>query len=524
MKTPLNMLEFVRLTQLWLDGRATAEETEMHWRMVVEHVECARELAAAARFEALLEQRLSEASEEAKGAGVLAAVTVRGREEMRVTNWGRVVKPMLKIAAVIVVGGLLWWIVGRESGEGGSMQQVAGRRMGGPEMKREVEVPAEVEVVPQVVPAVVVAGVTEWTVDSLRTWLDGYFLRGVDLNQVTLNEALGRLQADMMAVNFQGADVVGRLRVTVSADAAGRRVSLKSGAISFLKAIQALASQAGCEVEVGDLLLAVESKAQPYPQPTARHDLREVLAGRFDVNGVADADRPELMAKVWADAVAQGFVVAEAMGKGPVRLTQGQLETLRGLADARGQIDQLPAQEYQLRMVAGGGYGPGRVLDAGEVKQLLAQPASESLVKVVVVKPGQRVAVDRDGMSAAELEILPVGHGFEVGLWVGSAPSGLVPAGGINLAGGGRVGDAAGQLNSNVALASAPIMVATGQVAGGQGAVMDLAGGAVLMDMPLSTRTASTLQGMGSVSSMTGSASEGQVLLLPVNPPQGSPP
>ena len=51
MKTPLDMREFARLSQLWLDGRATAEEAAQHWQMVAEHAECARELAAAAPIE-----------------------------------------------------------------------------------------------------------------------------------------------------------------------------------------------------------------------------------------------------------------------------------------------------------------------------------------------------------------------------------------------------------------------------------------------------------------------------------------
>jgi hypothetical protein len=525
MKTPLDMREFARLNQLWLDGRATAEESELHWQMVAEHAECARELAAAARFEALLEKKLSEASEETKAAGVLATAAVRREEEKRVTNWRQVVRPMAKVAAVIAVGGLLWWVLGREGWDSRPKQEVVARRVRVPEVRPEVVLPVEREAKPEVVSGVVAAGATEWTVDSLRTWLNGYFLRGVDLHQVPLKEALGRLQADMMAVNFMGAEVVGRLRVTVSADAAGRRVSLKTGSISFLKAIEALAMQAGCEVEVGDLLLALESKAQPFPQPTARHDLREVLAGRFDANGVAEADRPDLMAKVWEDAVAQGFVAADAVGSGPVRLTQGQVDTLRGLAEARGQVEQLPAQQYQMRLVAGGGFATGQVLNQGEVKQLLTEPVSEGTM-MVTVKPGEKVAVSGEGaVAAVELEVMPVGQGWQVGLYVGRGPSSLVPSGGIRIAGGGvPVGDAASQLNSNAMVAAAPVLVASGQ-----GAVMAM-GDAISNGvdgagrLSFGSAAAGSLQVSGSVTSMTNSVSSSQVLLLPVNPPEGTAP
>jgi hypothetical protein len=527
MKTPLDMREFARLNQLWLDGRATAEEAAQHWQMVAEHAECARELAAAARFEALLERKLSEASEETKAAGVLATASVRREEGRRVTNWRGVVKPMLKVAALIAVGGLLWWVLGREGWDSQRKQEVVSRRVRGPEVRPEGVLPVEREAKPEVVSGVVAVGATEWTVDSLRTWLNGYFLRGVDLKQVPLKEALGRLQADMMAVNFMGAEVVGRLRVTVSADAAGRRVSLKTGSISFLKAIEALAMQAGCEVEVGDLLLALESKAQPFPQPTARHDLREVLAGRFDANGVAEADRPDLMAKVWEDAVAQGFVAADAVGGGPVRLTQGQVDTLRGLAEARGQVEQLPVQQYQMRLVAGGAFASGQVLNEGEVKQILAQPANEGSVKVVVVKPGQRVAIAEGSAegSGMELEVMPVGQGWQLGFFDGRVPSSLVPSGGIQIAGGGvTAGDAASQLNSNAMVAAAGVLVMSGQ-----GAVMAMGdtvskGADGAGRLSFSSTTASNLQFGVSVTSVTNSVSSSQVLLLPVNPPERTAP
>jgi hypothetical protein len=432
------------------------------------------------------------------------------------------------MAALIAVGGFFWWVLSREGVDSQARQEVVSRRVREPEVRPKGVLPVEREAKAEVVSGVVATGAIEWTVDSLRTWLNGYFLRGVDLKQVPLKEALGRLQADMMAVNFMGAEVVGRLRVTVSADAAGRRVSLKTGSISFLKAIEALATQAGCEVEVGDLLLALESKAQPFPQPTARHDLREVLAGRFDANGVSEADRPDLMAKVWEDAVAQGFVAADAVGGGPVRLTQGQVDTLRGLAESRSQMEQLPAQQYQMRLVAGGAFAPGQVLNEGEVKQILAQPANEGSVKVVVVKPGQRVAIDEGNAvvgSGMEFEVMPVGQGWQLGFFVGRGPSSLVPSGGIQIAGGSVTAvDGPSQLNSNQVNATAPVLVASGQ-----GAVMAM-GDAISKGvdgagrLSFSSAASTSLQVSGTATSMTNSVSSSQVLLLPVNPPEETAP
>jgi hypothetical protein len=283
-------------------------------------------------------------------------------------------------------------------------------------------------------------------------------------------------------------------------------------------------------VEVGDLLLALESKAQPFPQPTARHDLREVLAGRFDANGVSEADRPDLMAKVWEDAVAQGFVAADAVGGGPVRLTQGQMDTLRGLAEARGQVEQLPVQQYQMRLVAGGAFVPGQVLNEGEVKQILAQPANEGSVKVVVVKPGQRVAIDEGNAvagSGMEFEMMPVGQGWQVGFFVGRGPSSLVPLSVGRLSGGGAiVQDATRPLNSNPVMAAAAVLVSSGQ-----GAVMTMAMGDAVskgadggLRFTVSDAASTSLQVSGGVTAMTNSVGSSQVLLLPMDPPEGTAP
>jgi hypothetical protein len=169
------------------------------------------------------------------------------------------------------------------------------------------------------------------------------------------------------------------------------------------------------------------------------------------------------------------------------------------------------------------------VLNEGEVKQILAQPATEGSVKVVVVKPGRRVAIDEGAVagSGMELEVMPVGQGWQVGLYDGRGPSSLVPAGGIRIAGGGApVGDAASQLNSNAMVAAAPVLVASGQ-----GAVMTMAMSDAISKgtdgegrLSFSSAAAGSLLVSGSVTSMTNSVSSSQVLLLPVTPPEGTAP
>jgi hypothetical protein len=181
-----------------------------------------------------------------------------------------------------------------------------------------------------------------------------------------------------------------------------------------------------------------------------------------------------------------------------------------------------------MRLVAGGAFAPGQVLNVGEVKQILAQPASEGSVKVVVVKPGQRVAIDEGNAvagSGMEFEVMPVGQGWQLGFFDGRGPSSVVPSGGIRIAGGSvTAGDAASQLNSNAVVATAGVLVLSGQ-----GAVMAM-GDAVSKGadgagrLSFSSTTASNLQFGVSVTSVTNSVSSSQVLLLPVNPPEGTAP
>jgi len=167
------------------------------------------------------------------------------------------------------------------------------------------------------------------------------------------------------------------------------------------------------------------------------------------------------------------------------------------------------------------------VLNEGEVKQILAQPANEGSVKVVVVKPGQRVAIAEGSAegSGMELEVMPVGQGWQLGFFDGRVPSSLVPSGGIQIAGGGvTAGDAASHLNSNAMVAAAGVLVMSGQ-----GAVMamgDAVFGGVDVEswLGFSNAASSSLQVSGGVTSMANSVSSSQVLLLPVNPPERTAP
>lgn len=83
-------------------------------------------------------------------------------------------------------------------------------------------------------------------------------------------------------------------------------------------------------------------------------------------------------------------------------------------------------------------------------------------------------------------------------------------------------GDAASQLNSNAMVAAAPVLVSSGQ-----GAVMAM-GDAVSkgadggLRFTVSNAASSNLQVSGGA--MTNSFSSSQVLLLPVNPPEGTAP
>jgi len=405
--------EFGQLLQRWLDQLATAEEAARLWQMVGQYPGCAREMAAAARFESLLEQGCIDQSLQATAAGCLA--TLEQGATSPTMRWRTVPKQWVAAAAVLLVAGLIWFWSGGVASPPQAEVVVA-------LPEPHVRVPASAtRPFPATVHRRAVAKSPEsaqLTADELETWLDRYFLAGVSLHDVPLREALGRLQAEMLRVNFFGADIDSRLRVTVSAEASGRRVTLESGPISFLKAVQAVAAQAGCDVEIKDRLLAVTVRRQNFPQLAKTQDLRKVLEGLPERNGLAVVDLPAEVEAVRQDAVNLGLLSAEGGYDGFARMTPGQLETLRRLAEARAQMAAMPPQNYQIGIVPQGTYGEDRVLAPEEVPQIRAAQSLVATDPVVSAQPGgPPVSVaPANQFPVMRIAVVPLGDGWQASI------------------------------------------------------------------------------------------------------------
>lgn len=66
MKPDPRSAEFITLIDRWLDQTATVEEAACLWQAVAECPQCAAVLAAASRFESLLESTVQERASEGK--------------------------------------------------------------------------------------------------------------------------------------------------------------------------------------------------------------------------------------------------------------------------------------------------------------------------------------------------------------------------------------------------------------------------------------------------------------------------
>ena len=411
--------DFSRLLQRWQDGLCTVDEADRFWQSVVNSAASRREFTAASRFEGLLESAMKERAREKEVAGFWVGVLEQTAQLPKEPVWQKpTVKRALRIAAVLAAGGLFWWIANFDTGSHSAPRAVA--------VKTPRDLPARTpapssprqrsQVLPRPTPPTLAT--TEWDAAALNEWLSGYYLSGCEVQDLPLREALMNLHVQMMQLNFFGTDIQSRLRLVVTPEAGNRRVSLKTGPISFLKAVETLAALAGCQVELGDRLLTVKAIAQPYPQMPLPRSWSDVLAGKVDAEGNPEAAQPEKIALVQADAIEQGIVPAEPSADGRAWLTAAQVEALRRLAEARAQLAMQPQQKFQVRLTPQDRAEQERILTVEEVQQLQAQPAQPGTETVVTVQPGLPIspAGTADNSAQWQLVALPLGEGIEIGL------------------------------------------------------------------------------------------------------------
>lgn len=421
--------EFSRLVLRWLDETATPDEEAVLWQSVSDSPECAREMAALTRFESLLgevtrgraEMRLAERQLE-KTAGPRMKGEKAGRHGIH----------LLRMAAVLFLAGTLVWLAWPYAVP--SLREIAEQK----EQKKTL-----------VSPQRILAGTSglvgahpQAVSKPLPERLDAFFLPRVDLHQMSLREALSVLQGQLLELNHLKSEALEKLRVTLPADAAMRKITFHSGPISFLKAVRAVAALGGCDVKIDEQSLALILHREIFPQLPEKRQILALLDGRLGTDGKPAAEDPQRVASLMEDVSALGINGDPRTADVPV--TRGQWEALRLMTEAREQWRSFALPGFQLYFVEDSAEKKDRVLSESEVDQIRTQNVPPALETA----PGQMTQplpgyADR----SPALQLTPVGEVIEVSIpmdLVASVPdsqlsgtSNAVLAGGtLNLASG----------------------------------------------------------------------------------------
>ncbi|TDU81261.1 hypothetical protein EI77_00564 [Prosthecobacter fusiformis] len=355
----------------WLDGTASPEEAAQLWKEVGDSPDCARELAAQARFESLIEANVkARAGERAESLRLKAFNAQRAKPKAWSRSWSRRVMAM---AALLMLGMVCWSFWPDTKGS----PQMAKKEVLPQVKKQRVKLPG----VAVQAPVVAQAALPE---RSLPERLDAFILPQVSLRQVTLREALGLLQGQMLELNHLKSESLEKLRVTLPVDAAQRKITFESGPISFWKAMRAVAALGGCDLSVDEAGLALILHREIYPQQPERRQLRSLLAGLTTTGGKAAWEDPGRMAGLVADAGSLG-IIGDISGDEELPVTRGQWEALQMLTEAREQRLTPLTPGFLIYMVEEGSEQTDRLLTEEEVEQIRAQ----NVPAAMEIPPGQ---------------------------------------------------------------------------------------------------------------------------------------
>ncbi len=483
--------EFNQLVLRWLDETATPEEAARLWQAVGASPECAREMAALSRFDALVESTVMNraGARQADRQFQKAQAAPERPRRLFARPLGRA---LVAAAAVILVGAMAWSLWPAEE----AMPQVAGltdRKK--PDITRRVQLPR-----PGQPPAMTAqAAVSE---KSLPERLDSFFLPRVSLKQVPLREALGLLQGQLLELNHLKAEALDKLRVTVPADASQRRITFESGPIAFLKAVRAVAALGGCDVAVDEASLALILHPEIYPQQPEKKDVMSLLAGLTNLDGHPAAEDPQRVAALVADAVSLG-ITGDVTAGTPVPVTRGQWVALQMLTEARQQRLHLVLPAFNVYLVEEGSEQQDRVLTEGEVEQIQKQ----NVAPVLQIPSGQMLPLGPDFVKGGpSIQVEPQGEVITI-----TIPMPINP--------GGSPADMKLAANDGNAYESRAMVIGPGQaglltLVDGSGAGMAFTG-KILPGSTLSFSTSGTVIGQTNGVIFHGGA---QVIVVPQNP------
>ena len=354
--------EFARLAARWLDGSATLAEAAQLWESVKADPACAREFAGQARFELLLQDTLAERARER---GINASAQRESSRRYQRTQRNRA----LAVAAAVIAAGFALWLIQPNTtptvAESGPHVELPLPPTSSPPHPTEAHsrrttilVARETKSANQ--PATV----------SLKKHLDDFFLTEVNLEKVPLRQALKLMEDQLRELNFSNSQELAALRVRLPQGAGDEVVSFHSGGISFLKAIRAIGSLAGYDLDVDDTSLALVARANPGPMKEQSHSL-ESLASLL---GTPEDPTRNRMAELIGDARSLGLHFDLNKDGTPTHLyaTPGELEALSILAQSRDQIRSMPPLQFYVRATRGGS-NPDRIVTGTEADRIRAE-------------------------------------------------------------------------------------------------------------------------------------------------------
>ncbi len=378
--------EFADLVARWLDETATADEAAQLWICVSKCPDCARELAAASRFEAMLGDTVRARNVEAEARHLLAttprvAKTTTLKKHASTSPSQPSMKWFAVAAALVVLGLITAMLWPEEAAESPKVVQEKALPMAQPTVKESPPLIAHAPAPKLDLPVTLGTATNEV---PLTDRLDRFFLHSVSLDQVPLSQALGLLQGQLKQTDYMKTLDLTKLRIHVPAGASARRVTFYSGAIPFLKAVRAVAALAGCEVLVSEPEITLTMQNGIFPHLAEKRTLSDILAGRLNANGTAMVDDANRLAGLWEDAATLGIAVNE---DGSAALSRGQWEALRMMSDSRDQVGRIPMPAFAVYVVPQDPLVQNRALTPEEIEAFQRSILAQRIQPLTTITP-----------------------------------------------------------------------------------------------------------------------------------------
>lgn len=379
MLEPLPASDFADLARRCLDGTASEADQSRLGALLVADEKCAREFASLSRFEALLRQ---ECTREMKTLLEFVALesecdemparraALPAREAPAQTRRFTGFPAWMRIAAIfMVMAGIIALFLNLED-----RSALRGTVASGPQTtimrdgKKALLQPRSSPVAP---PKELIASVMADDVgaQSMAQRLNDFYLPSVSFEGVPAGEAMKTLSGKLQEYNFARRPDFEKMSVSVPPSASSRPVTMKSGPISFAKAVEVVSALAQCDAKVTGAGMEITDASESNAASAASWS--PMMAG------FASA------AQVQQEAAALGIALADSSIRydgtthaASVNATASQQSALSKLLSARLQLASLAPLKFVPLVIPSGTAGGERVLTSAEVAQVREQLAS----------------------------------------------------------------------------------------------------------------------------------------------------